>query len=129
MFSRFVLLGTIIAANVMLLHGQSTDQIRASYRGGGDASHGKCTIDLVVDEAADVEVRGDTAYAHNLSGRPPRFRRFECTSPIPPRANLRFDPQEGRGRQTLIRDPRDGGPAALRRRGEGGGAGRHAAAA
>jgi hypothetical protein len=114
MFSRFFSWGTIIAANMMLLHGQSTDQIRASYRGGGDASRGKCTIDLVVDGAADVEVRGDTAYAHNLSGRPPRFRRFECTSPIPPRANLRFDPQEGRGRQTLIRDPRDGGPLVVR---------------
>jgi hypothetical protein len=29
-------------------------------------------------------------------------------------ASFRFDPQEGRGRQTLMRDPRDGGPIVVR---------------
>ena len=83
--------------------------------GGGGPDRGKCTVDVVVDGAVEVEIRGDTAVLRNLSGQPPNWRRFQCTGPLPRNlADFRFDPQEGRGRQTLVRDPREGGPAVVR---------------
>ncbi len=84
-------------------------------RGGERPGEGKCTIDIVVDGAAEVEIRGDRATLRNLAGGQPQWRRFECTGPLPANPdNFRFDPQEGRGRQELIRDPRRGGVAVVR---------------
>jgi hypothetical protein len=69
----------------------------------------------VVDGAADVEIRGGNAILRNLEGRPPQWRRFECNGVVPPNpADFRFRGIDGRGRQTLIRDPRDGGAAVVR---------------
>jgi hypothetical protein len=95
------------------LHAQPT-MMRASIRGGG-GDEGKCTIEVVVDGAAEVEVRGDRANLRNLEGQAPQWRRFECNRPMPDRpAEFRFKGIDGRGRQELIRDPRDGGPAVVR---------------
>jgi hypothetical protein len=83
--------------------------------GGGNGDRGKCTVEVVVDGTADVEIRGDNATLRNLSGQPPQFRRFQCTSVMPPNpVNFRFSGVDGRGRQTLIRDPRNGGSAVVR---------------
>jgi hypothetical protein len=83
--------------------------------GGGDQMQGKCTVEVVVDGAAEVEIQGSNATLRNLSGRPPQWRRFECTSPMPPNpVNFRFRGVDGRGRQELVRDPRNGGPAVVR---------------
>ena len=91
------------------------DRRRATMRGGGSPGEGKCTIEIVVDGAAEVEVRGDTAVLRNLAGAQPEWRRFECTGPLPGNpANFRFQGVDGRGRQTLIRDPRNGGAAVVR---------------
>jgi hypothetical protein len=90
-------------------------QRRATITGGGDRDRGKCTIEVVVDGAAEIEIRGDLGSIRNLSGRPPQWRRFECTSPMPANAaNFRFAGVDGRGRQQLTRDPRDGGIAVIR---------------
>jgi hypothetical protein len=90
-------------------------QRRAQIVGGGSPDRGKCTIEVVVDGAAEVEIRGDTANLRNLSGQPPQWRRFECTSPMPANAsNFRFAGVDGRGRQELVRDPREGGVAVIR---------------
>src|SRR5215472_5405572 len=75
----------------------------------------KCTVEVVVDGAAEVEIRGDDAMLRNLSGAPPQWRRFECSAPMPPDPpNFRFQGVDGRGQQQLIRDPRGGGPAIVR---------------
>jgi hypothetical protein len=96
-----------------IMSGQSYER-RAMIR-GGNPDRGKCTIEVVVDGAADVEVRGDSAVLRNLSGQPPQWRRFECTGPLPANpANFRFSGVDGRGRQTLVRDPRNGGVAVVR---------------
>jgi hypothetical protein len=96
-----------------IMSGQDYER-RAMIR-GGNPDRGKCTIEVVVDGAADVEVRGDSAILRNLSGQPPQWRRFECTGPLPANpANFRFSGVDGRGRQTLVRDPRNGGPAVVR---------------
>src|SRR5690242_184927 len=50
---------------------------RALIRGNGNPNEGKCTIEVVVDGAADVEIRGDNATLRNLNGQPPQWRRFE----------------------------------------------------
>ena len=48
---------------------------RAAITGGGSRDEGKCTVEVVVDTAADVQVRGDTAYLHTLRGQPAEWRR------------------------------------------------------
>jgi hypothetical protein len=87
---------------------------RASMVGGG-GGQGRCTVEVVVDGAAEVEIRGDTAALRNLKGQTPQWRRFECNGAMPARpADFRFRGVDGRGRQTLVGDPRSGGPAVVR---------------
>ncbi|MBZ5602377.1 MAG: hypothetical protein LAO79_08730 [Acidobacteriia bacterium] len=87
---------------------------RADIVGGG-GDRGKCTIEVVVDGAAEVEIRGDRAILRNLRGQPPQWRRFVCSAPLPPNpGEFRFAGVDGRGRQTLVRAPGGGGPAVVR---------------
>lgn len=86
---------------------------RADIRGGGD--NGKCTIEVVVDGAAEVEVRGDTARLRTLAGTPATWRRFVCNEVMPSNpVDFRFHGIDGRGRQELVRDPGRGGTAVVR---------------
>jgi hypothetical protein len=105
---------TILAAVSVTANAQSYPR-RASIVGGGGGNGGKCTIEVVVDGAAEVQINGDTATLNNISGRPPEWRRFECTGRMPPNpGEFRFQGRDGRGRQQLVRDPRGGGPAVIR---------------
>lgn len=100
---------------VAAIAGAQTFPRRAAVVGGGSPDRGQCTIEVVVDGAAEVEVRGDVAVLRNLSGQPPQWRRFECTSTMPANpADFRFAGVDGRGKQDLVRDPRDGGAAVVR---------------
>ena len=111
MCRRLLLIGALVA--VTGLRAQPNG-MRASIRGGG-GDEGKCTIEVVVDGVAEVEVRGDRANLRNLAGQPAQWRRFECNRPMPDRmADFRFKGIDGRGRQELVRDPRDGGTAVVR---------------
>jgi hypothetical protein len=75
----------------------------------------KCTIEVEVDAVADVEIRGNTGRLHTLAGSHSIWRRFECNEPMPANpVNFRFRGIDGRGRQTLIGDPRSGGAAVVR---------------
>jgi hypothetical protein len=104
----------VVAANFGVIFAQSVER-RAMVRGGGGGDRGKCTLEVVVDGSAEVEVRGDRAVLRNIDGRPPQWRRFECSAVMPPNpANFRFSGVDGRGRQQLVRDPRGGGPAVVR---------------
>jgi len=88
---------------------------RAAVVGGGGPDRGQCTIEVAVDGAAEVEIRGDSGVLRNLSGQQPQWRRFECTSALPANpADLHFAGVDGRGRQELVRDPRNGGAAVVR---------------
>ena len=49
---------------------------RATITGGGP--QGKCTIEVSVDETADVEVFGDNGVLRTLSGQPAFWKRFVC---------------------------------------------------
>ena len=105
------LIGVVIAAGPM------TAQIlqrKAVFVNGGDPNGGKCTIEVMVDKSADVEIRGDTGTLRNTGGQRPSWRRFECTGPMPANpANFRFAGVDGRGRQTLTRDPRNSNGTAV----------------
>ena len=88
------------------------NQRQASMVGGGGPDRGKCTIEVVVDGTAQVEIHGTSANLRTMAGQPAQWRRFECTGPLPANpANFRFAGVDGRGRQDLIRDPRNGGAA------------------
>jgi hypothetical protein len=88
---------------------------RAAIVGGGNPNAGQCTITVVVDGQAEVEIRGSDASMRNLGGAPPQWRRFECTAAIPPNpANFQFASLNGRGQQSLVAEPRNGGPAVVR---------------
>jgi hypothetical protein len=89
-------------------------QRKASLVGVGVPNGGKCTVQVVVDGAADVELRGDNANLSNVSGQAPMWQRFDCTGVMPySPASVRFVPTEGRGSQELVRDPRNGGTAVV----------------
>src|SRR4051794_39411997 len=89
---------------------QQQSSRRATYLGGGSPDRGKCTVEVVVDGAAEVSVRGESGTLRTLSGQPAQWRRFECTGPLPNNpAEFRFAGVDGRGRQDLVRDPRQGG--------------------
>jgi hypothetical protein len=101
----------ISAAITPLVFGQGMSR-QATITGGGGPDRGKCTVEVVVDGAAKIEIRGNTATLRDVNGRPPQWRRFECTSAMPPNpANFRFQGVDGRGRQSLVQDPRNGGVA------------------
>jgi hypothetical protein len=82
---------------------------------GGPMEVGRCTVEIVVDGAAEIAIRGDDATVNNLNGRAPELRRFECTTAVPPNpADFRFRGIDGRGRQDLIRPAGQGQPAVIR---------------
>lgn len=87
--------------------------MRASISGrGGDS--GKCTIEVEVDDAADIEIRQDTGRIRTLSGQRANWRRFQCNQPLPVNmAEFRFRGIDGRGRVELVRDPRSNRGAAV----------------
>jgi hypothetical protein len=111
MFKQLFLLA-LAAAGVVNAEDQPR---RMTVVGGGAPDRGKCTLEVVVDGAAEVEIRGDTATLRNLGGETPRWKRFQCTGPLPRNpGDFRFAGVDGRGRQQLMRDPRSGGLAVIR---------------
>lgn len=113
----------VTAAFVVGAASGQTFQRRAALTGGGNRDVGQCVIEVVVDGAAEVEIRGDSGFLRNLSGQPPQWRRFECTSVMPQNpVDFRFAGVDGRGRQELVGDPRNGGVAVVRIEDPAGGA-------
>jgi len=103
-----------------------TYQRRANIVGGG-RDFGRCSVEMTVDGAAEIQIRGDNATVRDLRGQTPELRRFECSAPMPSNpAEFRFNGTAGRGRQDLVRDPRDNGTAVIRIEDPEGGANRYA---
>jgi hypothetical protein len=90
----------------------STESRWATITGGG--GDGNCTITVEVDGSAEVEVSGNNGLLTTLSGRPARWRRFQCNEP-PPRnpVDFRFAKVAGRGSVRLLEDPRRNGGRAV----------------
>ncbi len=110
---KFILLLTASAVIGAAAHAQSSR--RQATMVGGNSGRGKCTIEVRVDKGAEVDIQGTSATLRTLSGQRAEWRRFECNSPMPANpVNFRFAGVDGRGRQTLVRDPRNGGVAVVR---------------
>jgi len=93
--------------------GDRVERRRADMRSDGD--HLKCRIEVVVDNVAEVVIHGDTAELRTIAGQRAEWRRFICSQPMPANpADFRFTGIDGRGRQTLVREPGRGGPAVIR---------------
>src|SRR5665213_2122832 len=106
-----------VAAAVFSIAGAANAQTyqRRANIVGGDSDRGRCTVEIVVDGGAEIQIRGGNATVTNLHGQAPDMRRFECTSPMPPNpAEFRFNGTNGRGSQGLAGDPRDTGVAVIR---------------
>jgi hypothetical protein len=113
----------ILAIGATLAGAAFAQPRQATIVGGGRSDRGKCTVEIVVDNVAQVEIRGTTATLRTLSGQPAQWRRFECTGAMPANpANFRFSGVDGRGRQELIREPRNGGAAVVQIEDKDGGA-------
>jgi hypothetical protein len=123
--SKGLLLLVTGSALLVPLSAQTVQQ-NAIVRGGGNGREGSCTVELLVDGVAEVEIRGANGQVRNLGGGAPQWRRFECTGVLPPNpADFRFQPMNGHGRQNLVRDPRQGGVAVVRIEDQQGGAGEY----
>jgi hypothetical protein len=104
-----------------------TIQRKANINGGGSADRGQCRIEVQVDGAAEVEIRGMNATLRDLSGQPPQWRGFDCTTAMPANPpNMRFIGVEGRGRQEVVREPQSGGATVVRIQDPEGGAANYA---
>lgn len=91
----------------------ATSYRRADFRKTANG-HGKCVVEIEVDRAADVEIRGDTARLRTIGGQAATWRRFECNAPLPQNpGSFRFRGVDGRGEQQLLREPWGGRGAVI----------------
>jgi hypothetical protein len=106
---------TILVSTFAITASAQTLQRRATYLNGARPGEGRCVAEVVVDGAAEVEIRGDNASLRNLKGQAPQWRRFECTGAMPVNpGGFRFRGIDGRGSQQLMQPPQNGGPAVVR---------------
>lgn len=119
MNSRFLL--AILSTAALAIPAGAQTQRRAAMVGGGNGVSGRCTGQVIVDGAADLQIQGDTATVRNLSGRPAQIQSFQCTSAIPPQANVRVN-VNGRGDARVVALPANGGPAVIHLQDNQGGA-------
>lgn len=111
MKSRLILLTVSITFG---LFGQRVTGKRSADIRGGSGGDGKCTVEVYVDDVAEVEIRGRNATIRTFSGSPASIRRFECNEQLPYNpSDFRFKGVDGRGRQELVRSP-DRGSAIIR---------------
>lgn len=101
---RLCLVALTLGAGALLGQGAALTRRATPSGRGGD---GKCTIEVDVDDAAEVEVSGDVGVLRTLEGQTAVWRRFECNGPLPSNpGDFRFRGIDGRGNVYLVRDPR-----------------------
>lgn len=102
---------TALATFPMIISAQTSER-RATLIDTTTPDEGRCTISVVLNGAADVEIRGEYATLRNVTGRAPYWQRFECTGPLPySPASLKIRAIQGNGRVTLMQDSSTGGVA------------------
>jgi hypothetical protein len=111
--NNYILLGTAMLAAFVELSQANPVSRRAFITGVG--GNGRCTIEVNVDRAAEVEISGDLGLLTTLEGQPAAWRRFQCNAPLPAQPlDFRVD-GGGRGNVRLVQDPRNtGGRAVIR---------------
>src|SRR5260370_183582 len=103
--TRGLALGFTIFSLAVTLDAQSIS--RTATMRGSRGERGKCTIEVVVDGVGEGEIQGERGLLHTLTGQPSQWVRFECNDTLPRQPDdFKFSGIDGRGRQTLVRDPR-----------------------
>ena len=98
----------VLAIAVLSLQAQVPDQIRQATISGSRGTSGKCTIEVRVDMAAEVDVYGNSGRLRTMAGQPATWARMECTDPLPYNmSDFRFRGIDGRGQVKLAQDPRN----------------------
>jgi len=101
---RVFVIGTLGAMLAHTASGWGQATINAQVTGGGGS--GKCTFEVRVDGVADVQIRGNQGYLQTKAGMPAQWVRLKCNQPLPRNPNnFRFAGVDGRGKQSLLRDP------------------------
>ena len=97
---------TLVLATAAALQVPSWAQSTINARISGGGGSGKCTFEVVVDGIADVQIRYNQGYLQTKAGQPATWHRLDCNQPLPRYPNsFRFKGIDGRGRQSLLRDP------------------------
>ena len=100
-----IFFGAAILAGLLQPAGANPVSRRATITAGG--GNGRCTIEVTVDHAAEIEVSGDRGLLTTTAGQPADWRRFQCNAPLPSNpVDFRFTKVNGRGTARLIQDPR-----------------------
>ncbi len=87
---------------------------QAVLTGGPVNGAGKCTIEVMVDVRAEVELEGDSALLRTQAGKPAQWTKLQCSAAMPPEPmGLRITKLNGRGRIKLTFNPVHGGPAVV----------------
>ena len=104
---RYMTWAVLITA-ALALQAQVPDQIRQATISGSRGNSGKCTIEVRVDIAAEVDVYGNSGRLRTVAGQPATWTRMECTDPLPYNmSDFRFKGIDGRGKVQLAQDPRN----------------------
>lgn len=104
MFNKFF--PVVALAAMFALDSSAQMSTRRANITGARGDTGKCTIEVRVDGAADIEINGESGRIRNLNGQPASWVRFECSEPIPRNpSDFRFRGIDGRGNVQLVRDP------------------------
>ncbi|MBL0158204.1 MAG: hypothetical protein IPP47_14035 [Bryobacterales bacterium] len=107
---RSAIFGLLAVATLALPVSAQYNRIRANIRGGEN----KCTFEVRVDGVAEIEIHGDYGIIRTLEGNPATWVRLDCGSALPNNPHdFRFKGVDGRGRQSLARDPRGSGGVAV----------------
>jgi hypothetical protein len=102
---------TALAILIAPLHAQTTPR-RATITGG--RGPGSCTIEVSVDHAAEIEVRGDLANLTTVAGQTAYWRGFRCNAPVPSMPHdFRLARVNGRGSVRILQEPRNNRGAAV----------------
>lgn len=111
---RKIILSLSLIAAAPAVHAQVADQVhRATVSGTGSAS-GKCTVEVRVDGAAEIDLYGDSGRLRTIWGQPATWTRLECTSVMPyTMSDFRFRGIDGRGSVKLAQDPRNNNSMAV----------------
>jgi hypothetical protein len=104
-------------------------QVRRMTRDDVPSGKGQCDIRLLVDNEAEVSVRGDMVIIRTIAGRDARDDGSECNAPLPDReiAGFSFQAIESRNEMRLLGEPsrRNGFAAMVHIRDGAGGEGRY----
>lgn len=98
----------VLSTAVFAVHSQVSEQIQRATISGSGGTSGKCTIEVRVDTAAEVDIYGDSGRLRTVAGQPAAWTRMECNNPLPSgMSDFRFRGIDGRGSVKLAQDPRN----------------------